>query len=239
MAKKQAKSVAEEVLAADPGEPEVKKGGRKYTPRFEDEPVAEEAPEEVAEEEEEAPAPKPKGAAPVKKQRQALQKLTTDGDLVDIWERRILNPNTRESLPIRITTPGMRLRWINLSNRGRFQRARYEQGWVPVVKGELVDEREIYGASYTSEGFVCRGEKQTEMLMKIPVAVYRKIQQRRTELNRASYAKLKQNMGSAGYGHFKEKYGGSAGDQAEEAASHFVGDVKFGKERVSSDELFD
>src|SRR4051812_26905046 len=115
MAKKQAKSVAEDVLAADPGEPEVKKGGRKDTPGFEDAPVAEEVSEEVAEEEEEAPAPKPKGVAPVKKQRQALQKLTADGDLVDIWERRIINPNTRESLPIRITTPGMRLRWINLS----------------------------------------------------------------------------------------------------------------------------
>src|SRR5262245_44273479 len=117
---------------------------------------------------------KPRAAkkpAPQKQQREQLQKLSTDGDLVDIWERRLLNPNHTESLPIRIKTPGMKLRWINLRNGNRFQRARFEQGWVPVHKDELVNEREIYGVSYTADGSVCRGEKQGEMLMKIPTAV--------------------------------------------------------------------
>jgi hypothetical protein len=172
-------------------------------------------------------------------ERGDLQKFSTDGDLVDIWERRMLNPNHQESGAIRIKTPGMKIRWINLSNRGRFQRARYDQGWVPVQKDELMDEKEIYGVSFTAEGHVCRGEKQGEMLMKIPLAVYRKIQQRRGEMNEASYRKLRQNMGSAGYGHFKEKYGGSAGDQAEEAANSFVGSIKFGTEKATTEELFE
>lgn len=216
-------SVAEEELAADAKQTR----GRKYVPKH----------TEVDEEDVVIEA-KPKAKAKPKNQRQALQEFSTDGNLVDIWERRILNPNHHESIPIRIKTPGMKLRWINLSNKGRFQRARYEQGWVPVTKDELIDEREIFGVSYTNEQCVCRGEKQSEMLMKMPIAVYNKIQQRRAQLNTASYKKLRDNMGSAGYKHFKDKYGGSAGDQAEEAAANFVGSIKFGTERVSSDELF-
>ena len=180
-----------------------------------------------------------KAAMKQKRQRTKLQQVATEGDLVDIWERRILNPTQTQTLPIRVSTPGMKIRWINLANRGRFQRARYEQGWVPVHKSELVDEREIYGVSYTTEGYVCRGEKQSEMLMKIPLAVFKQIQKSMADQNVASYKKLRQNMGAAGFQHFKGKYGGSAGDQAEEAASRFTGSVKFGTERVSSDELFD
>jgi len=81
---------------------------------------------------------------PVKKTvKEELQSFSTDGDLVDIWERRMLNPNQRPSLPIRLKTIGMHIRWINLANNGRYQRARYEEGWVPVERNELQDEREI------------------------------------------------------------------------------------------------
>lgn len=235
--RKKQKSVAEEVLAADAKQPQ-KRRGRKYTPKFtaaepEDSATSEPDGEPLQE------PKKPKGKPVPSRRRANLNQFSTDGDLVDIWERRILNPDHRESVPIRIKTAGMRIRWINLSNRGRFQRARYEQGWVPVHRSELLDEREIYGATFTSEGYVCRGEKQGEMLMKIPQAVYRKIQERRTELNTASYKKLRESMGQAGGAHFKERYGGSAGDQAAEAASNFVGSVKFGTEKVGSDELFE
>lgn len=227
---KKTESIAEELLA------EERKGGRKYIPKHgEPEAVADEEPEPA-----DPPTPAEfKEKMRQKRERAKLQKLSTDGDLVDIWERRILNPHHSESLPIRISTPSMKLRWINLSNRGRFQRARYEQGWVPVNKSELVDEREIFGVSYTSEGYVCRGEKQTEMLMKIPMAVFKQIQKRMSDLNTQSYKKLRQNLGAAGYQHFKGKHGGSAGDIAEEAANNFTGSIKFGTEKVASDELFD
>lgn len=206
-----------------------KKPGRKYTPKF----------AAAAEEVELDADPPKKGFKPFpKKGRISLQKFSTDGDLVDVWERRILNPNHQESVAIRIKTPGMRLRWINLASRGRFQRARYEQGWVPVHQSELMDEREIYGVTFTHEGYVCRGEKQGEMLMKLPQAVYAQIQKRRAELNTQSYKKLRDTMTQAGATAFKDKYGGNAGDVAADAASKFVGDVKFGTERASSDELF-
>lgn len=169
----------------------------------------------------------------------AFDQVNPEGDLVDIWERRILNPHHQESIPIRIKTPGMHVRWINLANRSRYYRARFEQGWVPVHRTELVDDREVFGASYTADGSVCRGEKQSEMLMKIPEAVFRRIQARKSELARESYKKLRENMGAAGASHFKDKLGGSAGDQAAEAAANFKGTISYGTERVSSDELFD
>lgn len=162
-----------------------------------------------------------------------------DGNLVDIWEKRMVDPNRTESLPVRIKTPGMKVRWINLKNQGRFQRARYEQGWAPVHRSELFDEREIGGVTYTSEGWVCRGEKQAEMLMKMPLAVWNRIQARKAELSRESYKKLRESMGGAGYQHFKGKYGGSAGDMAEEAASKFKGNISFGTEKATSDEFFE
>ena len=133
----------------------------------------------------------------------------------------------------------MRIRWINLTQRGRYQRARYEQGWIPVEKRELIDEREIYGVGYTPEGYVCRGEKQQEMLMKIPQAVYRKIQQARATANQKSYEHIKENIASAGSKHFGDKYGSSAGSEAGDVMSSFRGSVKFGTERVTTDELLD
>ncbi len=211
---------------------------RKKQPKAPKSVAAEVLAADVEQQQEETPAPKKKPGVS-KNTRASLQKLSTDGDLVDIWERRLLNPNHQESQVVRIKTPGMRLRWINLSNRGRFQRARYEQGWVPVTQTELVDEREIYGVSYTTEGYVCRGEKQGEMLMKIPQAVYRKIMERRSQLNDRSYKNLKDNIAQAGHAHMKERHGGDAGDIASDAVSNFTGSVKFGTERVSTDELFE
>jgi hypothetical protein len=161
--------------------------------------------------------------------------VETDGDLIDIWERRLLDPGRAAAPIVRIKRPGMHLRWINLTARGRYQRARYDQGYVPVTKDLLSDEREIYGVSYTTEGYVCRGEKQGEMLMMIPEAIYKKIQQRRSELNKKSYGKLKDNLRQAGATHFGNKYGGSAGDQAADAAGGFKGSIAFGTERVTAD----
>lgn len=174
-----------------------------------------------------------KKTAKVSKTTEELNKFTTDGDLVDIWERRMLNPQQKETRPIHITTPGMHLRWINLQNTARYQRARYEQGWQPVLKSELKDEREIYGSSYTTEGFVCRGEKQSEMLMKIPEAVFQKIQKAKRDAVEKSRKHIKENLQGAGAKHFADKYNSNRGDEIAGSMDHFKGDVKFGTEQVS------
>lgn len=172
-----------------------------------------------------------------REQRQ-LASYTSDGGLIDIWERRILNPFEKNSALIQITTPGMKLRWVNLSLRGRYQRSR-DQGWVPVEKGELVDERQIFNVSYTTRGEVCRGERQQEMLMKMPEAVFRKIQARKRELSRKSYETIKESLVSAGSSHFGDKYSARDGQMAADAAGRFIGNVAFGTERASSDELLE
>lgn len=166
------------------------------------------------------------------------ESFETDGDLVDIWERRMLNPDAKQSRPIRLKTPGMHLRWINLSSQGRYQRARYDEGWVPVVKAELIDEREIYGVNYTNEGWVCRGERQSEMLMKIPEAVWRKIRSRRYAQIEQSNKQIKANMQSAGAKHFSDKYDTSKGHEIADTLGNFKGDIKFGVEKVEPDPDF-
>lgn len=164
-----------------------------------------------------------------------LKTFTADGDLIDIWQRRMLNPTQREEKPIRLKIPGMHLRWINLANNGRYQRARYAEGYVPVRKVELVDEREIFGSSYTAEGFVCRGEKQSEMLMRIPEAVYRQIQSRKYDAIEKSNRQIKENMKSAGAAHFSDKYNTNDGEQVADTMDRFKGDIRFGNERVEAD----
>lgn len=202
-----------------------RRGGRPYRPKFVEEAAA--AVEDALSAD---------GRKPLRAEEQQFQP-EGDAGLTDIWERRLLNPDGVSSVPIRVKTPGMRLRWINLSNHGRYQRARYEQGWVPVLRTELVDEREIHGVGYTAEGYVCRGERQGEMLMKIPEVIFKRIQKRRADLNKKSYDTLRDNMASAGSQHFTNKYGRTSGDQAAEAVGQFRGSVKFGTERVDSSDL--
>jgi hypothetical protein len=181
------------------------------------------------------PGPKPKAKQPSALAQQ-LNEFSTDGDLVDIWERRMLNPSVKPATPIRLNTPGMHLRWINLANNGRYQRARYEEGWVPVNREELKDEREIYGVSFTTEGWVCRGEKQQEMLMKIPEAVHKKIQMAKAQEVEKSRRTIKENMQAAGAQHFGDKYNANRGEEIASSLSNFKGNVQFGTERVEPDD---
>lgn len=208
--------------------------GKQYQPRFLDEDEMQTA---------ESPEPPKIDGAPkdgVTKQRSDLSRFSSDENILDIWERRMLNPDVRigGSHPIRIKTPGFRLRWINCAMSGRYYRAREFQGWVPVEKVELVDPREINGVSYTTEGYVCRGERMTEMLMKMPVTVYKRMQARRAELNKKSYEKIKETMGSDGARHFAGKYKDSEAERMGEAVQSFKGNINFGSERVVEEEGF-
>lgn len=199
-----------------------KKQGRVYEPRFQGDapdPLVEGVAVSPETETDEAPS--------------KAQGIETDANLIDIWERRMVNPDGIETPPIHLRTPGMRLRWINTSIPNRYHRAIYEQGWSPVQRTELKDEREIQGAQFTTEGYVTRGDRQAEMLMKIPEAIFKRIQQRRSELRDREYQKIRDNMAQAGAEHFGDRDGGSAGAQAGDIIANFKGSVKFGKERVT------
>lgn len=165
------------------------------------------------------------------KPKTATQALSKDSNLIDIWDRRMQNPDGISAPPIHLRTPGQHLRWINTRQTGRYQRATYQQGWVPVSKDELADEREIMGAQFTTEGYVTRGERQGEMLMKMPEAIFKRIQQRKGELRDKNNQQIRERMSGAASKHFSEKYDSSTGDQAAEVISQFKGNISFGKER--------
>lgn len=206
--------------------------GRKYKKRFDDaEQTEPSASVPVLENE---PEPEEVVVAKTKKDKTTkATSFTQDSNLIDIWERRMVNPYGEASVPIHIKTPGMHLRWINTAQEGRYQRAVYTQGWMPVHKDELHDEREVQGAKFTTEGYVTRGERQAEMLMKMPEAIFRRIRKSMTEALEKEYRNIRQNLQQAGSLHFGDKYGGSAGEQASDAVTNFKGTVKFGKETVT------
>lgn len=165
-----------------------------------------------------------------------------DGEVHDIWERRMINPETKQGEPIHLKRNGLHLRWINLSNNGRYQRAKYDEGWLPVTKDMLLDEREIYGVSYSVAGEVCRGEKQQEMLMWMPEAVFKKIQARKHQKVLDSQKKIKDSMLQDVATKINDKRGAGRGDEVVERATSsrgtdgaFRGQINFGSEAVEAD----
>lgn len=180
---------------------------------------------------------KPKDPEPTAEEIIAGTEFEVDGEVIDIWQRRMKNPQMREAKPIRLKIPGMHLRWINCVNNGRYQRARFEEGWVNVQRDELVDEREIFGATFTPQGYVCRGERQAEMLMRMPEAVFKKIQEAKYEMVRKSRKNLKGAMQSAGAKHFGEKYNNNKGDEIASKLDEFKGSINFGDDPGEAPDL--
>lgn len=189
------------------------------------------------------PAQKAQRAKEIRAAQKAEEQriFETEGDLQDIWARRIANPDdfgTADEIHIKYS--GFKLRWVNNEMAGRYQRVR-NMGYRPVEKDELVDPREIAGVSYTSElsgkAFVCRGEKQKEILMKIPKAIWQEIEKSKVAKRRESYAQLKRSIQEAGVKEHTDKYGSAKGDQAADLVSSFRGNISFGTEQVGIEDI--
>ena len=144
--------------------------------------------------------PATSSSAPVKKVPQ---------DIINIWERRFINPGPTGDIPIPLKDPSFEVRWINTQQEGRFHRATREEGWVPVKPSELVDDPELLGLQ-TADDRVCRGEKNAEILMKIPAAVFDKIRHRKAQLVTESLKRTKGKVAEA----IAERHGANAGDWA-------------------------
>ena len=96
---------------------------------------------------------------------------------------RLQNPFGISSQEIQLTTPGTVARWFNAGlYADRIWRAKH-QGWDPVTPDLLADKDQVGGFVVSAEGYVCRGEKQQELLMYMARADRDAIQQRKTELN--------------------------------------------------------
>lgn len=157
-----------------------------------------------------------------------------DQEMIEIWERRFLNPGARPSEAVQIKQPGMTLRWINTAIEGRHHRAVYDQGWQPVPLSQLRDPASIPDLFKHPHGIVCRGERGKEVLMMMPSGVFEKIQRRKAELTRKSLQNIREEVAGAA----ANRFGADAGDfiasgQSADGNIKAVGSINFGTERVS------
>lgn len=153
--------------------------------------------------------------------------------LVEVWERRFLNPNQRGSSEVKLKVPGMVCRWINTAIEGRYHRAVYDQGWQPVPVALLADPTSIPDLYKHPHGQVARGERGKEVLMMMPEKVFEKIRNRKAELNRAATTKMRSELAEAATG----KFGPDAGEFLNSGTTRdgnikAVGSIQFGSERI-------
>lgn len=129
--------------------------------------------------------------AAAKRKQQLQEEAAKVGQLtpeqLQVLDRRLVNPVTYGDSRITLSVPGQwTLRWVNTSIEGRFDRATGMQGWVPVRPDELANRRQITNYKVTPDGYVSRGERMSEVLMRMPTAHYDRIQLRKTEINKRS-----------------------------------------------------
>jgi len=127
------------------------------------------------------------------------------------YKRRIENPDGEQSREIRLTDPSWKPRWMNGAIQvDRIWRAK-RSGWDHVLVTELADKEQVGGFVETPEGFVSRGDKSQEVLMKIPRFVWSQIEDAKTARNNRgmgnSEATKRELVEAAG-----ESLGGEAAD---------------------------
>lgn len=148
---------------------------------------------------------------------------------------RLNNPFGQESRAIELTIPGTVARWFNAAlYADRIWRAK-NQGWDPVTPDLLKDKDQVGGFLVSAEGFVCRGEKQQELLMYMAKEDRDAIQQRKTEINvrNMRMGRQKDEVAQAA----ANQFGDQAGDFINKA--HMVGTVTDNMERIHRDANFE
>lgn len=115
---------------------------------------------------------------------------------VSVLERRLQNPFGDGSPKVELRDPGWVVHIINtLARPGRYHDVVRNKGWVPVEPADLEGQAEDYGFD-VRENRVVRGERGTEVLMKMPAEDYAKIQMAKDAHNKAktSPARLKRDV---------------------------------------------
>lgn len=144
---------------------------------------------------------------------------------------RLKNPFGSRSEEVKLLKPGAVARWFNAAQYAdRIWRAK-NAGWDPVTPDLLADKDQIGGYIVSADGFVCRGEKQQELLMYMG----------REDRDAIQIAKTEQNIRNMKMGRQKDEVAQAAaerfGDQAGEFISKakMVGTVTDNMERIHRD----
>ena len=151
---------------------------------------------------------------------------------VEILNRRLQSPHGAPSAPVAFKEAGWEARWFNAAIASDHVWRAKQNGWTPVLPAELADPEQIGGYVLSPEGYVTRGERGQELLMKLPSEWRKQIQQ----------AKVQKNLDAMRPGRTKrdltEAAGKHLGDQAADAIDRkvsIVGDVTDQYERMHSD----
>jgi hypothetical protein len=188
-----------------------------------------------------------KGVKARLKETVAQQRKVSDADLVEAFkefenitvaERRLTDPNLPNALPIRLkdepqehedrrgTRRKWYLRWINLAMPNRHHIAQQSLGYAP-VRWEELQTAEVISNPFKGDEFVRRSEGGKEALMKMPMALYRRIkakqheQHARTMTGRA----LKESAIAAAVAR-------GLSPEDSESVGEVVGSIKVGRDRL-------
>lgn len=141
---------------------------------------------------------------------------------VSILDRRLANPFGNTSVPITLRTPGeWEIRWVYSKLRpGRLYDMTHNKGWVFVQAEELHGAPDEYGLTVKDQRLV-RGDHGEEVLMKMPAADFRKIQQAKAQYNERQLGKkaMQHSVAQA----TAQQHGSEAGDAVFDAFKH--GDI--------------
>jgi hypothetical protein len=126
---------------------------------------------------------------------------------VDVLTRRLADPLGSATAVIRLKTPvptdvagdTWHTRWIDSSQQGRVFDILENKGWDQVHTSEMVDKRDVAGLAESPDGgYVTRGDKGRELLVKMPESWWRKIHEAKVAVwNGTHQTKKDRRMGIA------------------------------------------
>jgi hypothetical protein len=102
---------------------------------------------------------------------------------VSVIQRRLKNPFGAPASRIGLREAGWDARWFNGAIAADHIWRAKENGWQGVRPSELQDPEQIGGFQVSPDGFVVRGDKGQELLMRMPSDDRRQIQKMKTEVN--------------------------------------------------------
>jgi hypothetical protein len=151
---------------------------------------------------------------------------------IEILERRAqgIGVHGTGSPAIALKEPGWACRWFNSElSPDHVWRAKNQKGWEPVTPGELADPEQIGGFQTSPDGFVVRGEKGREVLLKMPSDYRTRIEAQKVKANIAAMDPHRQKADLA------TAAGKSMGDEAGSFIDknvNLIGHIKTNKEVI-------
>lgn len=132
---------------------------------------------------------------------------------VDVLERRLQNPFGEPSAPIDLTDRSMSCRIFNREANNQRIYAAKQAGWEPVTLDDLAEPDQAAGFRLSTDGrYLVRGEREQEVLMKMPTDWRKQI----------ALAKTKQNIANMRPGAMKKEAAEAAGRHVGSEAAEFI-----------------